>query len=89
MSILSSTDARPLMQQTFKQNSLLTMEYETLPLSSPMPGYTGFQPGKANGVVGQRGAAASLHTVRQRMKCQAPLPVLAAAMGIGLSFRDR
>lgn len=54
-----------LMQQTFKQNALLTLAYETLPLSSHMPGYTGFLPGKANGVVGQRAAAASLHTVSQ------------------------
>lgn len=47
----------------FVQNSLLTKEYETLPMGKGyLPGYTGWVPG-GTGVVGQRKAAATVHSV--------------------------
>jgi len=48
--------------QTFVQNNLPSSQYETIPLGKGViPNYTGHTPGTYN-VVGQRAAAASLHS---------------------------
>jgi hypothetical protein len=51
----------------FVQNALVSQAYETLSLTRSetcrIPGYTGHMPGSAD-VIGQRRAAATLHTVR-------------------------
>lgn len=49
----------------FKMNNLISKEYETLPLQAGrIPGYAGNTPGGGTDVVGQRRAAASLHTIQ-------------------------